>query len=175
MMDQVVGRYSAPRAPEAGRLEPAKGIRGGHAQGERQGQGAGEDEQGVSEPIQEGIRPAESGADEAPGAFPSFEELLEIFEARVENDEGVAEHILLGGLEGLDQHEIDGEEAVHGDQDDEHREAEPRPPGPGIHAASRSGASKSRNSRSRAPSRNGTRSNDKADAGPNWPAWIASQ
>ena len=53
--------------------------------------------------------------------------------------------------------------------------AQPCPPGLGVHDGSRSGPSNSLKSTRRAPSRRGTSISDKAEAGPNWPPWMASQ
>ncbi len=91
------------------------------------------------------------------------------------DDERVAEDVFLGRLQGLHEDEVDREEAVDRDQEQEAAPPEPAPRPGCVHAASRSGGSKSRKSTSRAARRKGTSSSERAEAGPNCPAPIASQ
>src|SRR5581483_10768350 len=102
------------------------------------------------------------------------EELLEVLESGMEDDQGIAEHVLLRGLQRLHEHEVDRKQAVHHRQPGQGPVPEPPTRSP-PHAGSRSGASKSRKSTRSAARSKGTSSSERAEAGPNCPAPIASQ
>src|SRR3989441_5462646 len=132
-------------------------------------------DEGVREPVQEGVGAAERVPHEAPDLALALEQLLEVLEGRIHHDERIAEDVLLGGLQRLHQHEVDREEAVDRGEQDQSPVAEIRPPGFRVHMTSGSGGSKSRNSTRRTPSRSGTSVSDSAEAGPYRPALMAGQ
>src|SRR5262249_32148460 len=110
---------------------------------------------------------------EAPDLALALEQLLEVLEGRIHDDERIAEHVLLRGLQRLHQHEVDREEAVDHREEHQASVAELHPPAPRAHAVSWRGGSNRRNNRRRTASRTGTRVSESADAGPYWPALIA--
>ena len=116
----------------------------------------------------------EDGAYEAAARPLALEQVLEVLEGRVQHDQRVAEDVLLRGLQRLYEHEVDREEAVERGEQYQAQTPQLRPPRLRIHAASLSGGSNSLKSARRAPSRSGTKVSDRAEAGPNFPAWIAS-
>ncbi len=175
LRDDVAREDHPPPPPEAGRAETPEGVGGGDGGSQGEDDRSREDDDGVLQPHEERVGSAEHVPDERSRLPLRDEQLLEVLQGRVQDDERVAEHVLLRGLQRLDEHEVDREEAVHDHEQHQRLAPEPPSPAPRAHAGSRSGGSKSRKSNSSAARRKGTSIRDRAEAGPNSPPSMASQ